>query len=99
MTSQELFEACWIAYRRKGSKKAANAEWDRLTEEERNKVLPHIPHYNDSKDFKYRKDFERYLKYRVFECPVFDNDGNIIYDPDDVETADADTGELLGFQR
>lgn len=76
----ELFEKCWIAYNRKGSKKQAKVQWDKLDDVERNNVLPHIKAYVGSREKQYQKDFERYIKDRVFLSVVFKGN-QIIYDP------------------
>ena len=76
----ELFEECWIAYRRKGKKGKAKTYWDKLKEDERGKVLQHIKHYVSVNELRYQQDFERYLRDKTFESIVVK--GNIIvYDP------------------
>ena len=80
----ELFESCWKAYRRKGSKAKALTYWKKLKEEEREKVMPHIQVYVSSREKQYQKDFERYLRDKTFnEIIVKGND--TIYDPLKVE--------------
>ena len=80
----ELFESCWKAYRRKGSKAKALTYWKKLKEEEREKVMPHIQVYVSSRETQYQKDFERYLRDKTFnEIIVKGND--TIYDPLKVE--------------
>lgn len=76
----ELFEECWKAYRRKGSKAKAKPYWKKLTEEEKNRVLPHIKAYVSARDISYQKDFERYLRDKIFETVVV-NGKDIVYDP------------------
>ena len=76
----ELFEECWKAYRRKGSKAKAKTYWKKLTEEEKNRVLPHIKAYVSARDISYQKDFERYLRDKVFETVVV-NGKDVVYDP------------------
>lgn len=80
-TMKELFEECWIAYKRKGSKKLAFEQWKKLTDEEKQLILPHIRAYEQSRDLPYRKDFERYLKDKRFLDVVFSKKGAILYDP------------------
>lgn len=76
----ELFEECWIAYRRKGKKGKAKTYWDKLKEDERGKVLQHIKPYVSVNELRYQQDFERYLRDKTFESIVVK--GNIIvYDP------------------
>lgn len=75
------FEICWIAYNRKGAKSKSFEQWKKLTEEERKKVLPHIKAYVSSRDKQYQKDFERYLRDKVFE-EVIIKGNETVYDPD-----------------
>ena len=76
----ELFEECWIAYRRKGKKGKAKTYWDKLKEDEMGKVLQHIKSYVSVNELRYQQDFERYLRDKTFESIVVK--GNIIvYDP------------------
>ena len=75
-----LFEECWKAYRRKGSKGKSKPYWDKLTSEEKEMVMPHIRAYVESRELKYQKDFERYLRDKVFKSVVF-KDNNVSYDP------------------
>ena len=91
----DLFEQCWIAYNRKGTKKVAKSQWDRLPAEARTAALTHIPFYVASRERQYCKDFERYLRDRVFENPVFDSKGNLLYDPEETTTSNE---TLAGFQ-
>lgn len=77
---KELFEKCWIAYHRKGSKKKAFEYWCKLNDVERKNVLPHIKPYVTSRELKYQKDFERYLRDKIF-LDVVISKNNIIYDP------------------
>lgn len=77
---KDLFEECWVAYRRKGIKKRAKEYWNKLSDEEMDMVMPHIKAYVSSRDVQYQKDFERYLRDRVFLEVVY-NGNNIIYDP------------------
>lgn len=78
----ELFEQCWKAYRRKGSKAKAKTFWDKLSNEDKSKVKLHIPHYVSSvSEIKYIKDFERYLKDKIFLNIVYKNNATL-FDPD-----------------
>ena len=78
--SDELFETCWLAYRRKGSKKKAKEYWNKLKDDEKECVLPHIKAYVSSRDITYQKDFERYLRDKIFLTIVF-NKNQVVYDP------------------
>lgn len=74
------FEDLWRAYRRKGSKKKALEQWNKLTLEEQTQVESHLPPYVESvSDVKYQKDFERYLRDKCFLNVVY-KDGNAIFD-------------------
>lgn len=74
------FEGCWKLYRRKGSKKKSLEQWQKLTPEEQEQVLNHIPAYVESvSDIKYQKDFERYLRDKCFLNVVY-KDGKTIFD-------------------
>lgn len=78
--SDDLFEECWIAYRRKGKKGKSKSYWDKLTEKEKSLVLQHIRAYVSAKELQYQQDFERYLRDKTFTSIVFK--GNmVIYDP------------------
>ena len=79
-TMDELFETCWKAYRRKGLKKKALEYWKKLTDVEKENVLPHIKAYVATRDLQFQKDFERYLRDKVFATVVFSNN-NVAYDP------------------
>jgi hypothetical protein len=76
----ELFEKCWVAYNRKGSKKKSLEQWLKMKDEEKHVVLPHIQAYCSTRELRYQKDFERYLRDKIYTTIVFD--GNIVvYDP------------------
>lgn len=77
----DFFEECWKAYHRKGSKKSATSQWKKLSAEDKDKVGNHIPHYVGSRELSYQKDFERYLRDRIFDTPVYHNN-NLVYDPE-----------------
>lgn len=87
---KDLFEECWVAYRRKGIKKRAKEYWNKLSDEEMNMVMPHIKAYVSSREIQYQKDFERYLRDRVFMEVVYDGN-NLVYDP--TKAVDAKTGD------
>ena len=75
------FEVCWKAYNRKGSNKKSLEQWQKLTDEERLKVLPHVKAYVGSRDLQFQRDFERYLRDKTFE-EVIIKGNDTIYDPD-----------------
>lgn len=76
------FNAAWDAYRRKGSKVEAFRYWKKLTDEEKKQAMPHIKAYAASRELAYQKDFERYLRDKVFNQIIIDKrTSNVIYDP------------------
>ena len=79
-SSDELFEACWLAYRRKGKKGKAKTYWNKLTQSEKENVLAHIKPYVSSRELQYQQDFERYLRDKTFLSVVISKN-NIVYDP------------------
>ena len=79
----EMFEKCWVAYNRKGSKKKSREQWERLSVDDRSRVLGHIRAYVSTRELCYQRDFERYLRDRLFDDVIFDG-GKIVYDPSKV---------------
>ena len=79
-SSDELFETCWVAYRRKGKKGKAKPYWDKLTKSEKDSVLQHIKIYTKTRELQYQQDFERYLRDKTFLSVVVSKN-NIVYDP------------------
>lgn len=75
-----LFEECWVAYRRKGVKKKALEYWKKLNDDEKQLVMPHIKAYVSSRGLVFQRDFERYLRDKLFLSIVVVDD-KIIYDP------------------
>ena len=61
---KELFEECWVAYNRKGSKKKSLEYWKKLTDVEKQNVMPHIKAYVSTRELQYQKDFERFCAIR-----------------------------------
>lgn len=78
--SDELFEKCWIAYRRKGKKGKAKHYWDKLPANEKDSVLQHIKIYTKTRELQYQQDFERYLRDKTFLSVVVSKN-NVVYDP------------------
>ena len=60
------FELAWVAYERKGSKKIAYREWKRAGKDEWEKIMSAIPKYKAGTEFRYRKDFERYISHGTY---------------------------------
>ena len=77
----EKFEECWLAYNRKGSKSKSLEYWNKLSDDEKSLVLPHIKVYVSSRERVYQKDFERYLRDKVFKTIIVKGN-DTIYDPD-----------------
>ena len=86
-TNKELFEQCWIAYRRKGKKGKSLPYWKKLTESEKQMVLPHIKAYVTSRELQYQQDFERYLRDKTFTTIVISKN-KVIYDPTRLDKKD-----------
>lgn len=84
---KELFEECWVAYNRKGSKKKSFEYWKKLTDVEKQNVMPHIKPYVASRELQFQKDFERYLRDKTFTTVVFANN-KVIYDPTRLDKKD-----------
>ena len=78
----EDFERAFVLYERKGSKADAYKRWQKLTEEEKELVFKHIPHYLSAHQVQYRKDFSGYLNKKYFNDVVYKNNV-IIYDPNE----------------
>lgn len=76
----DLFEECWKAYRRKGSKSNAKKYWLKLSDDDKKKVLPHIKAYCSSRELNYQKDFERYLRDRIFDNIIVKGN-TVLFDP------------------
>lgn len=96
-TKDELFETCWLAYRRKGKMGKAYPYWKKLSEKEKTQVLPHIRAYVQTRDLQYQQDFERYLRDKTFLSLVFKN-STVIYDPTRLENGEyAPQGRTIWF--
>ena len=78
--TDSLFEKCWKAYRRKGSKKKSLEYWKKLTDDEKISVLSHIKAYVASREVQFQKDFERYLRDKIFTTVVYQG-SKMVYDP------------------
>ena len=85
--NKELFEQCWIAYRRKGKKGKSLPYWKKLTESEKQMVLPHIKAYVTSRELQFQQDFERYLRDKTFLSVVVSKN-NVVYDPTRLDKKD-----------
>lgn len=93
----ELFEECWKAYQRKGSKAKSKLYWDKLTEGEKSLVKLHIPSYVASvSEKKYIKDFERYLRDKCFNNVVYKGNA-VLFDPEQMQNEGEYHPTLDGF--
>lgn len=81
----KLFEICWKEYRRKGRKKQAKAQWNKLTIDEMKIVKLHIAAYISEREIQYQQDFERYLRDKTFNSIVYGKGNKILFDPTDKE--------------
>ena len=95
VSDMELFEKCFIAYRRKGKKNKSLPYWKKLTESEKQRVLPHIKSYVTSRVLQYQQDFERYLRDKTFLTIVYQGN-RILFDPAK-EGADSQYMPQTGF--
>ena len=93
---KDLFEQCWVAYRRKGNKKKALEQWVKLKSEERARVMAHVKAYVSAKELSYQRDFERYLRDKVF-LDIISKGNNVIYDPSKQEDGDFYNPMIDGF--
>lgn len=89
------FEEAYVNYRRKGNKANAYKMWLKLTDDEKMKVATHIPHYVSTREVQYQKDFERYLRDKVFENVVYLRD-KVVFDPYAIESATSQPTEKKG---
>lgn len=80
----EEYEQDYKLYERKGSKKNGYKRWMMLTEEDKEKMRRHIPHYLQSNERQFLKDFEGYINQRLFESPVY-RGSVLLFDPQTLE--------------
>lgn len=93
----ELFEECWKLYGRKGSKKNSKAQWNKMSIEEMELAKVHIQAYVQSvSEKKYQKDFERYLRDKIFNNVVYKGN-TTIFDPEQVNDQGEYRPKLDGF--
>lgn len=78
---EQLFEDCWEAYKNKGNKAKAKVEFSKLSESETKQILPHLKVYVANRDRCYLKDFERYLRDKVFTTVIVKGN-DTIYNPE-----------------
>jgi len=64
----------WPLYERKGKKKLALAEWNKLSHKDRESAYDGIlPYINSRPEVRFRLDFERYIKYRTWEDRIIEH--------------------------
>jgi hypothetical protein len=69
------FEDFWNAYDKKVGREAAEKKWDRLTQEDKEKIMQHIEGYKiSSPDKKYRKNPETYLNQKAWNDEIIFSD-------------------------
>jgi len=79
----ENFEFAWGRYGRKGSKKLSRAEWVKLDGDDQQSAINYIDEYKrQMKEPQFLKDFERYLKHRVWEGKI------VVWDDSQIDTSD-----------
>lgn len=68
------FDDFWNAYQKKVGKPLAIIEWGKLTQQEKEEAMNHIPAYIESRPEKrYRLDPCRYLKRKTFQDEIITN--------------------------
>ena len=69
------FDEFWDLYDKKVGKTNSKALFDKTTESERKLIKEYIPKYKKNKpEVKYRKDPERFLKYKVWEDEIISDE-------------------------
>jgi hypothetical protein len=68
------FEEFWEAYKKPVGKKTSIRLYEKVSEENREKIKEHLPKYTASKERQYRKDPERYLKYESWNDEIINRD-------------------------
>ena len=80
-TEQEsLFERGWELYGRKGSKALSKKVWITIPVSRLPLILDHIKAYVASRERRYTKDFERYLRDEEY-CKIVFNGNIVAFDP------------------
>jgi uncharacterized protein YdaU (DUF1376 family) len=68
------FEEFWEAYKKPVGKKTSIRLYEKVSEENREKIKEHLPKYASSKERQYRKDPERYLKHEAWNDEIINRD-------------------------
>jgi hypothetical protein len=86
--SKELnvpFEDFWNLYDKKVDRKSSESKWTKLTDEEREKSMNHIPNYiKATQDKQYRKNPDTYLNNKSFNDEIIDRNSNQQNQPNSV---------------
>ena len=61
------FQDFYDAYGKKVGRVNAEKQWAKLKQKDKEALMQHVPLYVKSREKKYRKDPERYLKHRTWE--------------------------------
>lgn len=64
------FEEFWKMYGKSKRKDFCRKLWEKIPEEERQKIKEHLPRYVDANEQKFRLDPERYLKHKAWEDEI-----------------------------
>ena len=66
------FEEFWDLYDKKNGRTNAMLQWSKISEEDKQAIMLHVPKYKQIREKQFRKDPERYLRHKVWldEIPV-----------------------------
>lgn len=64
------FDDFYNAYQKKVGRVNAEKQWAKLKQKDKEELMQHVPLYVKSREKKYRKDPERYLKHRTWEDEI-----------------------------
>lgn len=88
LTVEVTFEKVWKLYDKKTDKKICEKLWGKISDEDKNKIIVHVPAYvKATPDKYYRKNFKTYLRNECW------ND-EIVAQPGVVKTTDKLKGEI-----
>jgi hypothetical protein len=77
---EQLFEESWECYGRKGNKAQAKKVWSEIAVSTLPIIMAHIKAYVASRERRFTKDFERYLRDGEYKNIVF-NGNSVAFDP------------------
>ena len=84
---ERLFEESWECYGRKGNKAQSKRAWADIAVSSLPLILAHIKAYVASRERRYTKAFERYLRDEEYNTIVF-NGNSVSFDPRHYDEAD-----------